>query len=119
MKPMLVCILLVVSGAIVVIARNKLASDRVGRALGQGSLVVDVRTSREYDRGHFGAAKNIPLDEIERRVGEFGDDKKKTIVVYCLRGTRAAAARRLLLRQGFVNVINAGGVAAMERFARR
>ena len=40
--------------------------------------LVDVRTPREYERGHLPGARLIPLGELQRRLGEL-DRGRRTI----------------------------------------
>jgi len=75
-------------------------------------IIVDVRTSREFARGAYPNAINIPLDELEERIDEFGPLTRK-ITVYCASGARSEYAKELLQRKGFTNVINGGGIIQM------
>ncbi|GBF43588.1 rhodanese-like sulfurtransferase [Leptospira ellinghausenii] len=77
-----------------------------------GALVVDVRTVAEFNSGHFPTAKNIPIDELSKRVDEFGD-KNQTIIVYCASGGRSGSAKSFLESIGYKQVINAGGLSNM------
>jgi len=47
--------------------------------------VLDVRPPEEYAAGHVAGAVNIPLQELEQRLGELGDqdDSNQEIVAYC------------------------------------
>lgn len=78
----------------------------------EGALVVDVRTPGEFSAGHYKNAKNIPLQELEQRLSEFGDKEQK-IVLYCRSGARASAAKRILEQNGYKHVVNAGGLHDM------
>ena len=73
----------------------------------QGATVIDVRTPSEFKAGHYNGATNIPLNELQSRIGDLGD-KKKAIVVYCASGTRSARAVTILAAAGFIDVTNAG-----------
>lgn len=77
-----------------------------------GALVVDVRTVAEFNSGHYPNAKNIPVDEVSKRVDEFGD-KNQTIIVYCASGGRSGSAKSFLESIGYKQVINAGGLSNM------
>ena len=46
-----------------------------------GYLVIDVRSSEEYDAGHIHGALNIPLVDLPKMLSEIPRDK--TIVTYC------------------------------------
>lgn len=72
------------------------------------ALVVDVRTPGEFASGHHSRAVNIPVDQVESRIKEFGD-KSKPIVVYCASGVRSSRAKQTLESAGYTSVINAGG----------
>ncbi len=43
--------------------------------------VLDVRPAEEYAAGHVAGAVNIPINELEQRLGELG--KNQEIVAYC------------------------------------
>ncbi|MGV3664878.1 MAG: rhodanese-like domain-containing protein [Leptospira bouyouniensis] len=77
-----------------------------------GALVVDVRTVAEFNVGHYPNARNIPIDEVSKRVDEFGD-KNQTIIVYCASGGRSGSAKSYLESIGYKQVINAGGLSNM------
>ncbi len=87
--------------------------NEVKEKLANGALVVDVRTTGEYAEGHYQNAKNIPLDQVSDRLNEFGEDKSKPIVVYCLSGARSESAKNFLISQGYTDVTNAGGIGDM------
>jgi NADPH-dependent 2,4-dienoyl-CoA reductase/sulfur reductase-like enzyme/rhodanese-related sulfurtransferase len=78
----------------------------------QAPLVVDVRTPGEFQLGAYPSAINIPLDDLETRLKEFGDHERD-ITVYCASGARSAYAERLLRKHGYKNVHNGGGIAHM------
>lgn len=77
-----------------------------------GALVVDVRSEAEYAAGHYGGARNIPVEQIASRADELGD-RSRPIVIYCASGGRSARAGALLKRAGFTDVTNAGGLHAL------
>lgn len=75
-------------------------------------LIVDVRTPDEFHSGAYPGAVNIPLDELQSRVGELGG-KSRDITLYCASGARSAYAQRALMQMGFTNVKNGGGIMQM------
>jgi|GEM_PF-506565 phage shock protein E len=77
-----------------------------------GALIVDVRTGEEYASGHYANAKNIPVDQVESRLNEFGNKEGK-IVVYCRSGGRSSKAKGILEANGFKNIVNGGGLSDM------
>jgi phage shock protein E len=77
-----------------------------------GALVVDVRTPGEVAAEAYPGAINIPLDEVEKRLADFGD-RKHAVVVYCRSGHRAGLAKAILEKNGFSDVTNGGGLKDM------
>lgn len=80
--------------------------------INQGALVVDVRTPQEFAVTHYPGAVNIPLQDINARINEFGD-RNRPIVVYCRSGNRSSQAKAILEDHGFTDVINGGGLKDM------
>ncbi|MGA9118918.1 MAG: rhodanese-like domain-containing protein [Bacteroidota bacterium] len=78
---------------------------------GDSTLVVlDVRTSDEFgsETGHLRGARLIPVQELDKRMGELDPVKARTIIVYCRTGHRSKIAQNMLLAKGF-NAINVTG----------
>lgn len=76
-----------------------------------GTVWIDVRTPAEYAEGHLEQARLIPFDRIEAGVAGLHLPKDTPIYLYCASGGRSEKARQSLLRQGYTNVTNAGGLA--------
>jgi len=78
-----------------------------------GFLLLDVRTPEEVAIAAIDGATNIPLDELEKRVGELGQWLDGEVVVMCHHGIRSAMASKWLRMQGFKTVLNlSGGIDA-------
>lgn len=75
--------------------------------LSTDSLLLDVRTVKEFEAGYIGQAINIPVDEIRERLQELPKDKK--IYIYCEAGLRGYLAHRILRQEGFEEVYNLSG----------
>jgi rhodanese-related sulfurtransferase len=69
------------------------------------TVIVDVRTSSEYQAGHIAGARLIPVDEIENRLNEVPKEAKHLLVT-CQGGTRSAAACQFLSEKGYMNLMN-------------
>lgn len=75
--------------------------------------VLDVRSPSEFAGGHITDAINIPLAELESRLGELAKFKGKPLVVNCQGGVRSAKACAMLKAAGFNRLYNlAGGINA-------
>ena len=85
--------------------------------LDSNQQLLDVRRMDEYNSGHLrGAFQADWLDkkQFEERVQYL--DKSKPVYVYCLAGSRSAAAAAWLVEKGFVSVVNLqGGINAWKK----
>ena len=70
------------------------------------TVIVDVRTSGEFNGGHIRNSINIPLDKISSSAEQLRD--YDNIVVVCAGGMRSAQAASILKGKGFTNVVNGG-----------
>ncbi len=61
--------------------------------------VIDIRFKEEYAAWHMGFAKNIPLNELPKRLDEL--DKSKLIITACPHNDRANIARMFLFLKGY------------------
>ena len=73
------------------------------------TIVVDVRTADEFAKGHLPDAKNIPVAELAKRMGELEKFKTRPIVVVCQKGSRSATAVGLLTNAGFAEATSLEG----------
>lgn len=64
-----------------------------------GATLLDVRTPEEFSERHLEGAVNIPVDQVEARLGEIPRDRP--VVVYCRSGARSMSAARILRRSGY------------------
>jgi rhodanese-related sulfurtransferase len=79
------------------------------------AVVIDVREPEEFAGGHLRDAKNIPLKELSKRVGELGKFKSKTAIIVCQNGSRASQAASQLKSAGFAEVYSLdGGLASWQ-----
>jgi len=85
-----------------------MAAKVIMEKIGAGATVVDVRTAEEFNDGNFAGAVNIPLQDLQRRVGEIPKDKP--VILYCASGARSSVGARFLKQSGYADVINAGGL---------
>jgi NADPH-dependent 2,4-dienoyl-CoA reductase/sulfur reductase-like enzyme/rhodanese-related sulfurtransferase len=79
------------------------------RLLGHESeyQIVDVRSPKDYDKGHIPGAINIPLAVLRERMNEL--DKTKGTITHCNKGVTGNAAQNLLINSGFEEVYNISG----------
>jgi rhodanese-related sulfurtransferase len=75
------------------------------------TLLLDVRTGKEWGQGHIKGAHHIPLHELVRRSSELEKHKYRQIICYCQTGNRSIAAAVRLNRLGFSAASMKGGIA--------
>ena len=77
---------------------------------GEGYLILDTRTQEEYDEGHIPGAILIPYDEITQKAEAVLTDKDQMILVYCRSGRRSKLAAEDLVKLGYTNIKEFGGI---------
>jgi len=80
----------------------------------EGALLLDVRSTGEFEKGHLSGAILVPHDELEGRLEEIAKQvkgKAHPIVVYCRSGRRSGIAKEVLLKAGYTQVTNLGGMS--------
>ena len=73
-------------------------------------IIVDARTEEEFAEGHIENAVLIPEYEIAARAETELPDKKGLILVYCRSGRRSKIASEELVKLGYSNVKEFGGI---------
>ncbi|MFS1516267.1 rhodanese-like domain-containing protein [Bacillus sp. SCS-151] len=73
---------------------------------------IDVRTVGEFKTNNIRGFKNIPLQQLNKKMSELSKDKE--VVVICQSGMRSNQASKLLKKNGFKQVANVkGGMSAL------
>ncbi len=75
--------------------------------------LIDVRSPSEFAAGHIPGAINIPMDELETRLGDIRKDRPAILI--CQSGKRAEMSARLLQDRGYDLRLLNGGVSEWER----
>lgn len=81
--------------------------------LENGAEILDVRTQREWDKGHIKGSKHIPLDDLQNHVEEL-KQLNKPFVVCCESGVRSAKAAKFLNLNN-IEATNGGGWINLKR----
>ncbi len=77
-------------------------------------IIVDARTTEEFNEGHIEGAILIPEYEIGDRAEKELLDKEQLILVYCRSGRRSKIAAQALADMGYTNVKEFGGIIDWE-----
>lgn len=75
---------------------------------GKVPVLADVRTAQEFSHGHVPGARNIPIQELERRIGELDPWRGQEVWLVCRAGPRSAKASEMLAKRGW-NAVNVDG----------
>ena len=73
-------------------------------------VIIDARTEEEFAEGHIENAILIPEYEIANRAENELPDKEQLILVYCRSGRRSKIASEELVKLGYTNVKEFGGI---------
>lgn len=79
------------------------------------TVIVDIRPTEQFAKGHLIDARNIPLKDLAGRIGELAKFKEKNVIIVCQTGNQSAKAEAQLKKAGFTNVYGlSGGVAGWQ-----
>ncbi|MFT9497131.1 rhodanese-like domain-containing protein [Anaerosolibacter sp.] len=73
-------------------------------------ILLDVRTTEEYKEKHISQSVLIPLDELQGKIEKSIPNKDQEIIIYCRSGNRSKTASTMLLKMGYENVYDLGGI---------
>lgn len=94
-------------------ATNLTAGDAKTRIEGDQPLfILDVRQPDEFQAGHIGGAKLIPLNELQSRMSELPKDTE--ILCVCRSGSRSGAAANQLNSAGYHALNLRGGMMSWQ-----
>ena len=81
------------------------------------TTIIDVRTPSEWNSGHLDGAINIEWQNILSLSKDISKDEK--IYLYCRSGNRSGKATKILLDNGYQNVINAGSLEQASKLLNK
>ena len=76
----------------------------------EGYIILDTRTQEEYDDEHIPGAILIPYDEVTEKAEGVLTNKDQLILVYCRSGRRSKIAAEALVKLGYTNIKEFGGI---------
>ena len=76
----------------------------------QDYIILDVRRPDEYAEGHIPGAINVPNEDIGTAELPELPDKSQLILVYCRSGRRSKEAAEKLVKLGYTNIVEFGGI---------
>ena len=75
-----------------------------------GYIILDVRRPDEFAAGHIPNAINVPNESIGTSEISELPDKNQLIMVYCRSGRRSKEAAEKLVKLGYTNIVEFGGI---------
>ena len=73
-------------------------------------IILDARRPDEFAEGHIPGAINVPNEEIGTEEIPELPDKSQLILVYCRSGRRSKEASEKLVKLGYTNIVEFGGI---------
>ena len=81
------------------------------------AVVVDVCETNEFAAGHVTGARNIPLGELEAKLGSAVKNKTVPLILVCQSGARSGRALAIAKKQGYEQAQSLGGGLAAWKAA--
>ena len=75
-----------------------------------GYVILDVRRADEFAAGHIPGAINVANESIGTAEILELPDKDQLIMVYCCSGRRSKEAAEKLVKLGYTNIVEFGGI---------
>ena len=87
-------------------------TNEIQEYVAKDAIILDVRTTDEFNDGHIAGSKNIALQVLEGKITEI---KKwnKPIIACCRSGMRSGQATSILKQNG-IDCINGGGWTSLQ-----
>ena len=73
-------------------------------------IILDVRRPDEFAEGHIPGAINVPNEEIGSAEIAKLPNKSQLILIYCRSGRRSKEASEKLVKLGYTNIVEFGGI---------
>ena len=73
------------------------------------ALVLDVRDTAAFKKGHIKNAKNMPFTTLKDKLDELAKYREREVLAYCASGAVSNKACRMLSKAGFSHVHNISG----------
>ena len=81
------------------------------------AVVVDVCEASEFAAGHIVGSKNVPLEELEAKLGTAVKNKNLPLILVCQTGARSGRALAIAKKLGYAQAQSLGGGLAAWKTA--
>jgi len=99
--------------------KGQISAELAAAHLRNGAVLMDVRSPAEYDSGHLKGAINLPVQQIDARIGGLIKDKNQVILLHCQTGDRSSTAQKRLIALGYTQVHNLGSYERAAHIVNR
>lgn len=89
--------------------QTEIDMQQLNKMVGEGAVLLDVRSPQEFNEGHLDKAISLPEYEINKNVIGVLPDKMQVIILYCSTGHRSQKAQKILRSLGYKQVYNLQG----------
>lgn len=77
-----------------------------------GALLIDLRPTADFDRGHIRGAKHLTPSQVDPGAKDIAKAKESPVLLYCQSGVQSVEVAEKLRKAGFAQVYSLkGGVA--------
>ena len=87
------------------LAENDITMQELEELRKRGIIIIDVRSTQEFQEGHIDGAISIPEYEIKKDIIDRISPEEE-IIVYCSSGQRSKKAKQKLEKLGYKKVYN-------------
>jgi rhodanese-related sulfurtransferase len=88
---------------------REVSPEQAAKEQAAGAVLVDVRESDEFARGHAAGAVHVSRGVLELKIEELVPDAATPILLYCGGGSRSALSADSLQKMGYTNVASVTG----------
>lgn len=86
------------------------------KLINNDAVIIDLRSTEAYARGHIVNAKHVPFDELEARIDKLPGNKSRPILAVCDAGITSTKATNVLRNAGYESVYGLkGGMSAWNQ----
>ncbi|MDX1508000.1 MAG: rhodanese-like domain-containing protein [Woeseiaceae bacterium] len=86
------------------------------KLINNDAIILDLRSTEAYSRGHIVNAKHMPFDELEARLDKLPGNKSQPILAVCDAGITSTKATNVLRNAGYESVYGLkGGMSAWNQ----
>jgi phage shock protein E len=82
-------------------------------------VIIDARTTQEFDKGHVEGAVLVPYNQIGEKIGSFVKDKSQKVYIYCRSGRQSKIAKETLEKLGYKDIVDLGSLQDAAKILNR